>query len=233
MNSPIVLAIVDKIEDIAKESLHIESHADVQHENSHVQAIHILSCPIIVKNSLFRLELTVRDYWEGKNSRKMVHSIDGIEISQIKTSAWEHLAQEVTRTNSSARCKTSQPTGGHKDILSKTASIEQSYISFKSLISGYIRADGKDYFDPVSDKEFLRDGTYKSDVRDSFLVSFHFANFRKMFAQELKSLNTPLNQDNSEKLIRSLIQRYSELTESGNQLSTDENSFFLLFLNQM
>lgn len=39
----------------------------------------------------------------------------------LKTFVWEHPAQEVTRTNCSARCKTGQPTNERLYILNHQA----------------------------------------------------------------------------------------------------------------
>ena len=221
LNSPVVLAVMDKAKEIAIKSKHIESHADIQHGNTHVQAIHIFAVPIVLNQIYYRLELTVRDYWESKNSRKMIHSIDGIQLEKIKTFVWEHPAQGITRTKSSACCQTGQPTNERKDILPNL-----SYsILFKDLISGYVRADGKGYFDKINPDEFRLDGAYKSEVRDSVLVRYFYEEFNKTFSSQLKKAGFSLNQANSEVLIKKIYENYQQITQSGEQLTNNKGSF--------
>lgn len=221
LNSPVVLAVMDKAKEIAIKSKHIESHADIQHGNTHVQAIHIFAVPILLNQIYYRLELTVRDYWESKNSRKMIHSIDGIQLEKIKTFVWEHPAQEVTRAKSSARCQTGQPTNEGRDILPNLS----SSILFKDLISGYVRADGKGYFDEINPDEFRLDGAYKSEVRDSVLVRYFYEEIKKTFSSQLRKAGFLLNQVNSEVLIKKIYENYQQITQSGEQLTNNKGSF--------
>ena len=221
LNSPVVLAVMDKAKEIAIKSKHIESHADIQHGNTHVQAIHIFAVPILLNQIYYRLELTVRDYWESNNSRKMIHSIDGIQLEKIKTFVWEHPAQEVTRAKSSARCQTGQPTNERRNILPNLS----SSILFKDLISGYVRADGKGYFDEINPDEFRLDGAYKSEVRDSVLVRYFYEEFKKTFSSQLRKAGFLLNQTNSEVLIKKIYENYQQITQSGEQLTNNKGSF--------
>ena len=212
---------MDKAKEIAIKSKHIESHADIQHGNTHLQAIHIFAVPILLNQIYYRLELTVRDYWESKNSRKMIHSIDGIQLEKIKTFVWENPAQEVTRAKSSARCQTGQPTNERRDILPNLS----SSILFKDLISGYVRADGKGYFDEINPDEFRLDGAYKSEVRDSVLVRYFYEEFKKTFSSQLRKAGFLLNQANSEVLIKKIYENYQQITQSGEQLTNNKGSF--------
>ncbi len=51
---------------------------------------------------------------------------------------------------------------------------ETQRLVVKDLISGYVRADGKGYFDEINPDEFRLDGAYKSEVRDSVLVRYFY-----------------------------------------------------------
>ena len=119
ISSPVVKAIFKSAQVIASSAVLIESHADVLHENEKVQAIHIFAVPTRVENTLYRVELTVRDYIEKEHERKMIHSIDGINIKEYeKASVWEPPVQEVA--SKSTLQKTGQPTNErYKDILNE------------------------------------------------------------------------------------------------------------------
>ena len=113
IDSPIVRCIYSQARDLAQKSVLIESHGDILHDNTQVQAIHIFAAGALVENRLFRVELTVRDYVETDHERKMVHSIDGVEIKEVdknKASVWEPPAQVFPEKN--LLQKTGQPTNG-------------------------------------------------------------------------------------------------------------------------
>ena len=164
--------------EIASSSLHIESHCDLLHENEKVQAIHIFAVPAIIEGDLFRVELTVRDYVERDHERKMVHSIDGISIQRYeKAFVWEPPAQEVAskgtlqKTGQPTLQKTGQPTNERYSFI---VNENIKSIPLYRLLSGYIRADGKKYFDNVSLEEFGLDGVYQSSVRQLYVNQFLF-----------------------------------------------------------
>ena len=117
--------------------------------------------------------------------------------------------------------KTGQPTNERKDILPNLS----SSILFKDLISGYVRADGKGYFDKINPDEFRLDGAYKSEVRDSVLVRYFYEEFNKTFSSQLKKAGFSLNQANSEVLIKKIYENYQQITQSGEQLTNNKGSF--------
>lgn len=76
IDSPIVRCIYSQARDLAQKSVLIESHGDILHDNTQVQAIHIFAAGALVENRLFRVELTVRDYVETDHERneQLLHS---------------------------------------------------------------------------------------------------------------------------------------------------------------
>ena len=93
IDSPIVRCIYSQARDLAQKSVLIESHGDILHDNTQVQAIHIFAAGALVENRLFRVELTVRDYVETDHERKMVHSIDGVYQSFVRR---KYVASKLT-----------------------------------------------------------------------------------------------------------------------------------------
>lgn len=143
IDSPIVRCIYSQARDLAQKSVLIESHGDILHDNTQVQAIHIFAAGALVENRLFRVELTVRDYVETDHERKMVHSIDGVEIKEVdknKASVWEPPAQVFPEKNS---CKkpVNQPTDAtliFKKKLKKISLLNNFYTLTSALTERHI-----------------------------------------------------------------------------------------------
>ena len=228
LNSPIVKAIFKNAKEIASSSLHIESHCDLLHENEKVQAIHIFAVPAIIEGDLFRVELTVRDYVERDHERKMVHSIDGISIQRYeKAFVWEPPAQEVASKGTLQ--KTGQPTN---ERYSSIVNENIKSIPLYRLLSGYIRADGKKYFDNVSLEEFGLDGVYQSSVRQLYVNQFLFRKFANNFKEVLEKNKFPLSTRNRQLLFLNFEIAADDFWLNSQGLTTNLQSLEKIISNQ-
>lgn len=149
--------VAPHIADIAQKAKLLESHADLQHRNDEVQGIHIFGQPVLFGDTLYRVQLIVRDYVIPKQERTAVHSIDGIEIERIENPPPEEAQLEGGSSaieSSASSVKTGEPPAV-PDNLKITVS--------RFLNSGnrpYIRSDGRGFFDPIDDSSYSKGGTY-------------------------------------------------------------------------
>lgn len=222
------LRALKNAKEIASSSLHIESHCDLLHENEKVQAIHIFAVPAIIEGDLFRVELTVRDYVERDHERKMVHSIDGISIQRYeKAFVWEPPAQEVASKGTLQ--KTGQPTN---ERYSSIVNENIKSIPLYRLLSGYIRADGKKYFDNVSLEEFGLDGVYQSSVRQLYVNQFLFRKFANNFKEVLEKNKFPLSTRNRQLLFLNFEIAADDFWLNSQGLTTNLQSLEKIISNQ-
>ncbi|WP_251451627.1 hypothetical protein [Parasutterella muris] len=228
ISSPVVKAIFKSAQVIASSAVLIESHADVLHENEKVQAIHIFAVPTRVENTLYRVELTVRDYIEKEHERKMIHSIDGINIKEYeKASVWEPPVQEVA--SKSTLQKTGQPTNErYKDILNE----ETSSVSLGNLLQGYQRADGRNFFDKIPSEEFQPDGVYQSDVRQLYVNRFLFRSFIHEYGHLLEKNKFSLSERNRQLLFLNFEISADDFWISTKGLTTDKKSLEKIISNK-
>ena len=50
------------------------------HRNEYVQWIYRLAAPALIEGRLYRLKLTVKDWQQGSQSRKLLHALEAVEI---------------------------------------------------------------------------------------------------------------------------------------------------------
>ena len=183
IDSPLSNIIVNHVDELAKNSIRIESHGDVIHESEHVQGIHIFALPVNIDNEVYRVQLLVRDYIDRGGERSAIHTIDGISIEKdiektalAGTANFSHPdAPKVRRTDS---------TGETAFICNSTnnkTNVKGS-ITLGEFLKSYTRADGENYFSPICKAEFLSDGVYQSNVRNKVVSK----GLRSIFIKKLK-----------------------------------------------
>lgn len=60
-----------------------ESHADYEHQNEHVKAIHRLYAPVLIGDVLYRVKLTVKDFVLNDGTKKKnLHALETVELEQ-------------------------------------------------------------------------------------------------------------------------------------------------------
>ena len=73
---------VSGLTDLVKYAVRAETHDDVKHHNTDVQAVHRLYAPVEIDGKLYRAKLTVKDYLflDGSGKRQNLHAIEAAEI---------------------------------------------------------------------------------------------------------------------------------------------------------
>ena len=148
-------AIAPVFDEVVAKARLFESTPDLEHQNQHVQGIHIFATPVEIDGNLYRVQLVVRDYITPKQERLATHKIAGIQIYEIEN-------PPVSRTD-----------GGPSDIRGVTApnirlsgspvAPSDRVISLSQLAGGrkpYRRQDGKGLFDKVDKASFAKGGAY-------------------------------------------------------------------------
>ena len=187
IDSPLVNVIVNHVDELAKNSIRIESHGDVIHESEHVQGIHIFALPVNIDNEVYRVQLLVRDYVDTGSERSAIHTIDGISI--------EHDIEKTALAGTANFSHPDAPKVRRTDSTGETAFICNSTnnqtnvktnITFGEFLKTYTRADGESYFSPICKTEFLSDGVYQSNVRNKVVSN----ELRSIFVRKLKLVAT-------------------------------------------
>jgi hypothetical protein len=70
---------VAKLDEIVNQAVLAETHADYEHNNASVTAIHRLYAPAEIAGRLYRIKLTVKDYSEAFGRRNL-HALESVEI---------------------------------------------------------------------------------------------------------------------------------------------------------
>ena len=148
-------AIAPVFDEVVAKARLFESTPDLEHQNQHVQGIHIFATPVEIDGNLYRVQLVVRDYITPKQERLATHKIAGIQIYEIEN-------PPVSRTD-----------GGLSDIRGVTApnirlsgspvAPSDHVISLSQLAGGrkpYRRQDGKGLFDEVDKASRAEGGAY-------------------------------------------------------------------------
>ena len=74
------LQAVAALKALVRRAVVVERHADSMHRNEYVQWIYRLAAPALIEGRLYRLKLTVKDWQQGSQSRKLLHALEAVEI---------------------------------------------------------------------------------------------------------------------------------------------------------
>lgn len=70
-----------KIDDLARYAVRAETHPDLQHGNTDVQAVHRLYVPMELDGKIYRVKLTMKEYATGsKGGETALHALEAMEI---------------------------------------------------------------------------------------------------------------------------------------------------------
>ena len=220
-----VNVIVNHVDELARHAIRIESHADIVHESSHVQAIHVFALPVYVKDELFRIQLLVRDYVDAKDERTAIHSIDGIAI--------EKEIEKTALAGTAIFSPLDAPKGRHTANASETALINnftnvhqnvKKSIVLGDFLKTYIRADGLSYFAPVDISEYLSDGAYHSPIRDKIVSNELCSMYVQQLRTHAKSRGVILNRQSIARHEELFLKVYELYRLKGMQFSISKTS---------
>ena len=77
------LQAIFELEKLSQRAVLAESHKDTEHNNPDVQAVHRMFAPVEINGRLYRVKLTVRDYFGiASGERTNLHAIEAIEIEK-------------------------------------------------------------------------------------------------------------------------------------------------------
>lgn len=98
--------------EFVRHAVRVESHADKEHKNESVEAIHRLYAPIKMGEKLYRVKITVKDY-TTQHGRKNLHAIESVEIDGNKNASLGTLPARHQKDSEQA-----QPTMRHSISIS-------------------------------------------------------------------------------------------------------------------
>ena len=125
--------------------------------------------------------------------------------------------------------KTGQPTNERYSFI---VNENIKSIPLYRLLSGYIRADGKKYFDNVSLEEFGLDGVYQSSVRQLYVNQFLFRKFANNFKEVLEKNKFPLSTRNRQLLFLNFEIAADDFWLNSQGLTTNLQSLEKIISNQ-
>lgn len=128
--TPVEIKAVARLEDLVKSAVLAETHKDYAHENESIENIHRLYAAMRIKQKLYRVKLTVKQYI-GVKGKKNLHALAALEIENAPLPGT--LPAPVTQF---MRTQQAQPT-----TVERTISIAQ-------LLIGAIRDSDGEPFQP-------------------------------------------------------------------------------------
>ena len=147
-----IIPIMDKV---VANSVLIESHRDVDHKSDNVKSVHVFAAPVQIGEKIWRVEFKVKDIreWHRKdnslNEYLNVHSVDSIEVKEIKKASHDGL-------NGEASSEVDVPVAPHQPTA-PTAAGQPRTIDFSEFINGvnpFVRKDGRGFFDEVDEDSY-------------------------------------------------------------------------------
>lgn len=119
------LQAVAALRELVRQAVVVERHPDARHGNANVLAVYRLLAPLLIDDQLYRVKLTVKDFAQGADLRKLLHALDTVEMES---------APLGTLPNSPAKAGvgTTQPTTGRT-------------VSIADLLRGALLQDGKPF----------------------------------------------------------------------------------------
>ena len=95
--------------DLVRHAVLAESHADVEHQNPQVTAIHRFYAPVKIGDTLYRAKLTVKDYSVDFNRRNL-HAIETVEIKNALSPGTSPAHEAVLQPKRQAQPTTTERT---------------------------------------------------------------------------------------------------------------------------
>ena len=74
------LQAVAALRELVRHAVVVERHPDDRHGNAYVQAVYRLVAALQIDGTLYRVKLTVKDFAQGADLRKLLHALDTAEI---------------------------------------------------------------------------------------------------------------------------------------------------------
>lgn len=137
---------VQGLTDLVANAVLAETHQDIEHHNTDVQAVHRLYAGVLIDGKMHRVKLTVKDYkfLDGSGERKNLHAIEAVEIENAPMGT-------LPPYSTSNDVQTVQPTSERLALLGTLPSNQSDQIvqpttgrsiSIADLLKGATRYDG-------------------------------------------------------------------------------------------